>query len=105
MEGLRYQSFDEWRRQRLIAVSDSRRTCHRKVGYFSREDAQRALVAMREKNRLLYYGEPYRCDHCDSWHLGHRPAPQPVIVPDIDLPLGLTVLKFLRAILKGPVKD
>jgi hypothetical protein len=46
-------------------------TCARKVRYPAEASARRASVAMSRKTGTEI--EPYKCPHCDGWHIGHRP--------------------------------
>jgi hypothetical protein len=53
-----------------------------KVMYATRHDAQRAAVRFKERkknsahvrksNRREKALEPYHCEHCDLFHIGHR---------------------------------
>lgn len=77
------------------------RGCINKQGFFNRADAVGALRKMAQRNirrgnpdRSDYF-VPYKCD-CGEWHLGHIAPPIPTYVPQIDLPLELILLGYLR---------
>lgn len=44
--------------------------CEGKRKYSTKDDAKSAA---RRSERSLGRMKPYRCPHCDAWHLGHAP--------------------------------
>lgn len=51
------------------------RSCAGKISYVSRRHAKTELKRWEGVRRGPSIGrpEPYHCQHCDQWHLGHRP--------------------------------
>jgi hypothetical protein len=43
-----------------------------KVGYPSRQSALKALAEVGRKRDRRSSMQPYHCDDCKAWHLGHR---------------------------------
>lgn len=56
------------------------RACKGKFYYASRAEAKLAIRGMRRGGPPENTGDgaanvkPYRCPHCDRWHVGHRPG-------------------------------
>lgn len=50
------------------AVADRERSCGNKVRHDSREHAVQVAGKMRSGKDL----EPYPCNYCGGWHLGHQ---------------------------------
>jgi hypothetical protein len=51
--------------------TSSPESCVHKVKYPRADSALRAAVAMSRKTATEI--EPYKCPHCDGWHVGHPP--------------------------------
>jgi hypothetical protein len=47
--------------------------CMRKKAYASEQAAQSVIFKMRARQQDTERLTPYRCDHCERWHLGRRP--------------------------------
>jgi len=68
----------EWQAQQRAAVApefvpDAERQCAGKERYFSRADAQQALVKMRASGKASGPLNTYLCCLCGDWHMGHPP--------------------------------
>jgi hypothetical protein len=52
-------------------------TCRNgKRGYVSRREAAEHAKRLRRTNQHMDgHNRPYRCPHCDLWHVGHVPTP------------------------------
>lgn len=49
------------------------RQCTGKVRYWSRKDARAALRRLKGAGRAEGHLQPYICDYCGHFHLGHIP--------------------------------
>jgi hypothetical protein len=67
-----------WLAERRLAGMGSKRRlrrkeCEGKRRYGSHGEAQTAANGLRGVNGGAYI-EPYQCDFCNAWHIGHRPG-------------------------------
>lgn len=55
------------------SIGISPETCARKRQYVTKAEAKRAMaeVNARAGGRAM---NAFRCEHCGTWHIGHRPA-------------------------------
>lgn len=55
------------------SVGISPATCARKRRYRTKREAKEAIAAVltSKGGRAM---NPFRCEHCGAWHIGHRPA-------------------------------
>ncbi len=51
-------------------VRDPAYQCWRKRPYSTKKDAKGAARSIEQRAGRLHV---YRCPHCGSWHIGHRP--------------------------------
>lgn len=52
----------------------SARECGAKKRWASREDALRGIAGLIARGAARGLMAAYRCPHCESWHIGHRPG-------------------------------
>jgi hypothetical protein len=55
-------------------VSSQPVTCVKKKRFDNEERAWSAIFNMRARGQDTERLAPYRCVHCDRWHLGRQPA-------------------------------
>lgn len=48
------------------------RGCFGKKQHTSKGDAQAHIDELIRKNKTTGLMDPYRCNHCPFWHVGHR---------------------------------
>lgn len=53
---------------------DLHRSCLGKRPYADEEEARATARQIRKQGKLARFTglEPYKCRHCEYWHLGHR---------------------------------
>lgn len=56
------------------AYDDPARQCHGKHTYPSKAIAKRSLKRWKPTGARRNNLQVYRCPHCDSFHIGHKPG-------------------------------